>query len=64
MLRNRSEQQTKQKHIENQIELDKARISLAEYEYSKRPKENIKELIQFDYQDYTDWRKLPPLITC
>jgi len=35
----------------------------AERECRARPKENIAALKQYDYQDPTDWRKLPRLIT-
>ena len=50
-------------HEDWRLEMNTIRNRIAEAEYNKRKKENIKPLELYDYQDYSDWKKLPKLIT-
>ena len=52
-----------EQQIINSIELRKAKTVEAERRYAKLPKQNIKDLNIKDYQDYTNWKQLPTLIT-
>lgn len=52
-----------EQQIINSIELRKAKTVEAERRYAKLPKQNIKDLNIQDYQDYTNWKQLPKLIT-
>lgn len=52
-----------EQQIINAIELRKAKTYEAERRYAKLPKQKIKDLNIQDYQDYTNWKQLPRLIT-